>query len=68
MRKLYYGRIHGEYPIFVPRESKLAEKLIEEAHIQTIHGGVQLIMDKIRSKYSVPMLKQLVKRVLRICY
>ena len=63
-----YGGIQGEYPIFVPRESKLAEKLIEEAHIQTIHGGVQLIMDKIRSKYSVPMLKQLVKRVLRICY
>ena len=33
-----YSGIQGEYPIFVPRESKLAEKLIEEAHIQPIRG------------------------------
>ena len=33
-----YGGIQGKYPIFVPRESKLAEKLIEEAHIQPIRG------------------------------
>ena len=59
------GRIQGEYPIFVPRESKLAEKLVEEAHIQTIHGGVTLTMAKVRSKYWV---RQLVKRVLRQCY
>ena len=38
------------------------------AHIQTIHGGATLTMAKIRSKYWVPTLKQLVKRVLRICY
>ena len=62
-----YGPIQEEYQIFVPRESKLAE-LIEEAHIQTIHGGVTLIMAKVRSKYWVPTLRQLVKRVLRICY
>ena len=28
-----YGRIQGEYPISIPREFKLAEKLIEEARI-----------------------------------
>ena len=28
-----YGRIQGEYPIFAPRESKLAAKLVEEAHV-----------------------------------
>ena len=46
---------------------KLAEKLIEEAHIQTIHGGLTLTMTKVRSKYWVPTLRQSVKRVLRIC-
>ena len=62
-----YSRIQGQYPIFVPRELKLAEKLIEEAQIQTIHGGLTLTMTKVRSKYSVPTLRQSVKRVLRIC-
>ena len=46
-----FGRIQGEYPIFVPRESKLVERLTEEAHIQTIHGGVTLTMAKVKSKY-----------------
>ena len=63
-----YSRIQGEYPIFVPRKSKLVEKLIEEAHIQTIHGGVTLTVAKARSKNWVSTLRQLVKRVLRICY
>ena len=62
-----YGRIQREYPTFVPRESKLVEKLVEEAHIQTIHGGVTLTMAKVRSKYWVPTLRQLVRRVLRQC-
>ena len=48
-----YVFIQGEYPIFIPRESKLEEKLIEETHIHTIHGGVTLTMAKIRSKYWV---------------
>ena len=64
----FYGSIHGEYLIFVPKESNLAEKLFEEAHIHTIHGGVTLTMAKVRSKYSVPTLRQLVKRVLRLFY
>ena len=34
----YFGRIQGEHPIFIPKESVLAEKLVEEAHILTIHG------------------------------
>ena len=43
------GRIQGEYPIFIPKESVLTEKLVEEAHILTIHGEVTLLMAKIRS-------------------
>ena len=63
-----YGRIQRQHPVFIPRECKLAETLIEEAHIQTIRGGVKLTMAKIRSKYWVPTLRQLVKKVLRTCY
>ena len=32
-----FGKIQGEHPIFMPKESVLAEKLIEKAHILTIH-------------------------------
>ena len=68
MWKVCYGHIQGEYPIFVPRESKLVGKLVEEAHIQTIHGEMTLIMAKVRSKYRISTLRQLVERVLRQCY
>ena len=53
---------------FHTKRVQISGKLIEEAHIQTIRGGVTLTTAKIRSKYWVPTLRQLVKRVLRICY
>ena len=62
------GRIQGDYPIFIPNKSILAEKLVEEAHLQTIHGGVTLTMAKIREQYWVPTLRQLVKRLIKRCY
>ena len=40
-------RIIGEYPIFIPKTTLLAEKLIERAHYQTLHGGITLTMAKI---------------------
>ena len=29
-----HGRIQGDYPVFIPSKSVLAEKLVEEAHLQ----------------------------------
>ena len=63
-----YGGIQGEHPIFVPKKSKLAEKSVEEGYIQTIYGGATLTVAKVKSKYWVSTLRQLVKRVLRQCY
>ena len=34
------GRIQGDYPIYIPKDSLLAEKIVQVAHIRTIHGGV----------------------------
>ena len=49
-----FGRIQGKHPIFIPKESVLEEKLIEEAHIFIHHGGgggeVTLKVTKIRSE------------------
>ena len=32
-----HSRMQGDYPVFIPHKSLLAEKLVEEAHF---HGGV----------------------------
>ena len=34
------GRIQGQYPLYIPRRSILAEKIVHETHKRTMHGGV----------------------------
>ena len=45
------GRIQGDYPIYIPKDSLLAEKIVQEAHIRPVHGGVSLTMGKVRKNY-----------------
>ena len=63
-----HGRIIGDYPIFVPRKTLLAEKMVERAHYQTLHGGVNLIMTKTQRRYWISKLRQLTKRIIRTCH
>ena len=56
------GRIQ-DYPIYVPDSHQFADKLIAEAHQNTLHGGVGLILAKVREQYWVPRL-----RCLKNCY
>ena len=63
-----HGRIQGDYPVFIPSKSVLAEKLVEEAHSQTMHVEVTLTMARIRDQYWIPTLRQLVKRIIKRCY
>ena len=42
-------------------------KLVEEAHIATLHGGVILTMAKIREKFWIPRLRRLVKKSRKGC-
>ena len=46
-----HGRFQGDYSVFTPNKPVLAEKLVEEAHLQTIHGRVTLTVAKIRDQY-----------------
>ena len=41
------GRIQGHYPLFIPRNSMLPEKIVEYAHIRTLHGVVSLTMAEV---------------------
>ncbi|KAK3700055.1 hypothetical protein QZH41_004346 [Actinostola sp. cb2023] len=64
---LCHGRIHGEHPIYIPDTSIFAEKLVEDAHKNTLHGGVGLTMAKVRERYWIPRLRRLVKRIVKKC-
>ena len=63
-----HGRKQRDYPVFIQSKSVLAEKLVEEAHLQTIHGEVTLTMAKIRNQYWIPTLRQLLKIIIKKCY
>jgi hypothetical protein len=61
------GRMQGEYPIYIPDHHLLSQKIVEEAHQHTLHGGVGLTMAHIRTRYWIPRLRRLVKKVRKRC-
>ena len=62
------GRIQGEYPLYLPDSSLFTTKLVQRAHVCTLHGGVGLVMAKIREMYWVPRLRRLTKKVISDCW
>ena len=62
------GRIQGEYPTYLPDTHQFTHKVVEEAHLVTLHGGVGLTMTKVRSRYWVPRLRRLVRKVRKSCH
>ena len=63
-----HGRFQGSYPIYLPPNRVFTEKLVMDAHLLTLHGGVGLTMAKVRSQYWIPRLRQLAKRTIRACH
>ena len=63
-----HGRIQGEDPIYLPTNHVFTEKLVQEAHLRTLHGGVGLTMTQIRKRYWIPKLRSLAKRQIKSCY
>ena len=45
------GRIQGEYPIYLPDSPLLPAKIVQQAHVTTLHGGVGLTMARVREKF-----------------
>ena len=62
------GRLQGIYPTYVPDSTVFAEKLVQHAHLATLHGGVSLTMAKVREQHWIPRLRRLVKKVIKQCY
>ena len=57
------GRIQGDYPIYISKDSLLAENIVQEAHIRTIHGGVSFTIGEVRKNYWIPKLRGLAKKI-----
>ena len=62
------GRIQGDYPVYLPDNHLYTEKLVTEAHLGTLHGGVGLTMAKVRERHWVPRLRRLTKKIVKTCY
>ena len=61
------GRILDEYPVYLPDDHPFTTKLVFQAHLSTIHGGVGLTMAKLRERFRVPRLRRLVKKLRGSC-
>ena len=62
------GRIQGHYPIFLPDGQRYTKKLVAQAHLATLHGGVRSTMAKVREYYWVPRLRRLTKKIVKSCH
>lgn len=68
------GRLHRSFlkeeqkhPIIIPRRSHLTNLLIADAHFRTLHGGPQLMLNFLRSKYWILDAKNQIKLFVRRC-
>ena len=62
------GRIVGAYPIYLPDGNAFTHKLVQRAHLATLHGGVTLTMTKVRETHWIPRLRKLTKKVIKSCW
>ena len=63
-----HGRIQGSFPVYLPDCHPFTTKLVEQAHMRTLHGGVGMTMAHIREKYWIPRLRRLARKVIKKCY
>ena len=49
------------------RVPNIPAKIVQQAHVTTLHGGVGLTMARVREEFWIPRLQKLTKRVARKC-
>ena len=59
--------LDAQHQILLPRDSRLTELLVDEAHQRTLHGGTQLTLATMRQKYWIPQGRQRIKAILHRC-
>jgi hypothetical protein len=54
-------------PIIIPYKSHLTELIIADAHNRTLHGGAQLMLNYLRSKFWVVCARRAIKNYIHKC-
>ena len=62
------GRIEGEYPIYLPSKNVFSEKVVQNAHMRTLHGGAGFTITEVRRNFWIPRLRQIAKAVIYRCH
>ena len=57
-----------EVTMYLPRDAKLTEKLVQQVHSETLHRGVGLTMAAVQEQVWIPQLQSLVKFVRSCCH
>ncbi|CAK1589376.1 unnamed protein product [Parnassius mnemosyne] len=55
------------HPIILPHKSAFTNLIIDEAHSKTMHGGPQIMLNYLRSRYWIIGAKSLVRQFVRRC-
>lgn len=56
-----------KHPIILGNRNELTRLIVKNAHTETLHGGVQLMLAYIRSRYWIVRAKNVVKACIRQC-
>ncbi|XP_076664979.1 uncharacterized protein LOC143367238 [Andrena cerasifolii] len=59
--------LDAKHQFLLPRNSRLTELLVNDAHERTLHGGTQLTLATLRQHYWIPQGRQRVKAILHRC-
>lgn len=58
---------HSKHPIILPRGHHLTKLLIRKTHLDTLHGGPELVVTMMRRKYWVISMRSVVRNVIHKC-
>lgn len=56
-----------KHPMILPAKSHLTKLIILDAHIKTLHGGIQIMMNYLRSKFWIVRAKNQIKKYFKEC-
>lgn len=56
-----------KHPLILPPSSKITQLIISEAHLNLLHGGIQLMTSHIRQKYWLPRIRSHLKYHIHRC-
>ena len=56
-----------KHPYLIPKASPIAEMIIFDTHVESLHGGYQLVLSITRQHFWITSAKSLIKKLLKNC-